>query len=327
MSQQEPDEDSSSDSICASTDTASGDPCQCTPTKPDGRCYYHSEHGTGSTSWKFTEEFRETFIEQLKAGLYIKDAAEECGVSVESVRGWLEKGRTEDSGVYAEFADAFDKHRPDKSISTTSKFTPSRRDAVLERLRGGDSIRQAADAAGIDGATLHAWIQKSLNNPDGRYGDFAAEVIDCYSHDLSLFGGEYPSYIDPDTIESVGSTRGYRGPNWYTQRRKTLERDGYTCRHCGMDSEDHIDRWGGELHVHHIRPRSSFESEDDPTMNYLSNLVTLCHWCHAIFEGTFFAPVHLDNHDRRREQTDLRGRQRERRTLQTRSGVGTQKRL
>lgn len=49
-------------------------------------------------------------------------------------------------------------------------------------------------------------------------------------------------------------------------REKVLERDGYTCGHCGFRSL----KW---QEIHH--------KDDDHANNDLSNLVTLCPWCHG----------------------------------------------
>lgn len=68
------------------------------------------------------------------------------------------------------------------------------------------------------------------------------------------------------------------GPNWPKMRRKALERGGWECRCCGMDIEAHRDRWGKELHVHHIVPAREFDDPEE--RNRLDNLVTLCSECH-----------------------------------------------
>jgi len=65
----------------------------------------------------------------------------------------------------------------------------------------------------------------------------------------------------------------YYGPNWTEQRLKALERDSYACQDCGI-SDDWMD-------VHHITPRSEFDTSEWKAMNDISNLVTLCHSCHA----------------------------------------------
>jgi 5-methylcytosine-specific restriction endonuclease McrA len=54
--------------------------------------------------------------------------------------------------------------------------------------------------------------------------------------------------------------------DWARVRRVVLERDGYQCRNCGNPDE---------LHVHHVVPLRSGGT------NRWSNLITLCHECHA----------------------------------------------
>lgn len=77
-----------------------------------------------------------------------------------------------------------------------------------------------------------------------------------------------------------GGYVGYYGPNWYTQREKARERDGYECRICGMGDEDHTEEYGKELPVHHIDPFRTFKPfesvEDYERANSLDNLITLC---------------------------------------------------
>lgn len=74
----------------------------------------------------------------------------------------------------------------------------------------------------------------------------------------------------------------YYGPEWKRQRRKTLERDDFTCRSCGMEGEEHRIEYSKQLHVHHIIRFLSFEHSEDA--NRLSNLVTLCKDCHKTAE-------------------------------------------
>lgn len=69
----------------------------------------------------------------------------------------------------------------------------------------------------------------------------------------------------------------YFGENWYEQRRKTRERDNYTCQHCSK-TEQEIAK---HLHVHHILPRG------DGGTNELDNLISLCHSCHLKAEWAY----------------------------------------
>ena len=66
------------------------------------------------------------------------------------------------------------------------------------------------------------------------------------------------------------------GPNWATQRKLALERDGHKCRTC---SNTHM------LQVHHIRPFKEYKYVRGVNDNYLQanvveNLTTLCASCH-----------------------------------------------
>jgi group II intron reverse transcriptase/maturase len=88
----------------------------------------------------------------------------------------------------------------------------------------------------------------------------------------------YPNpYIDADYMvtqaEQTGTTPlnpatwngGSRHAEWRERRRQILERDQYTCQHCGNKQN---------LEVHHIRSRHE-QGTDNP-----DNLVTLCDGCH-----------------------------------------------
>lgn len=58
-------------------------------------------------------------------------------------------------------------------------------------------------------------------------------------------------------------------------RKKALERDDYTCQHCGTKDD---------LHVHHIDGKG-VTTEKEFRNNSLSNLITLCRSCHRIEHG------------------------------------------
>lgn len=72
------------------------------------------------------------------------------------------------------------------------------------------------------------------------------------------------------------------GPNWQSQRRQALARDGHQCQICGVSE--------GMLHVHHVRPFRDFgyargQNEHFRLANELGNLVTLCPGCHRRAEA------------------------------------------
>ncbi|KKN63584.1 hypothetical protein LCGC14_0500320 [marine sediment metagenome] len=68
------------------------------------------------------------------------------------------------------------------------------------------------------------------------------------------------------------------GPNWHSQRRKAVRRDGHACQVCGYRS-------GGDtiLDIHHIRKVKDLGG-DWESANQLSNLIALCRTCHRLVE-------------------------------------------
>lgn len=88
---------------------------------------------------------------------------------------------------------------------------------------------------------------------------------------------------DPETVNGDYDDGGhYYGPEWYQIRPKIRKLDRHQCQRCGMDSEEHQDKYNTKLHVHHIRPFRLFD--DHKKANRRKNLVTLCYKCHRQLE-------------------------------------------
>ncbi len=75
----------------------------------------------------------------------------------------------------------------------------------------------------------------------------------------------------------------HHGPNWYSARRRALERDNRTCQKC--NATDH-------LHVHHVIPGRLFASTENA--NALDNLITLCEHCHRREEALAYWATYGD---------------------------------
>lgn len=86
---------------------------------------------------KFTEEKREGVIDRVRIGVSQADAARAVGVSEKTVKHWLTRGRKEDAGQYAEFADAVAEARAEAA----ERVEPMDRDelarVVAQAARGG----------------------------------------------------------------------------------------------------------------------------------------------------------------------------------------------
>lgn len=70
----------------------------------------------------------------------------------------------------------------------------------------------------------------------------------------------------------------YYGPNWEKIREKVIQRDDEKCQCCNMGRDECAERFGCDLHVHHIKRLKSFDNVENA--NRLSNLQTLCPSCH-----------------------------------------------
>lgn len=88
--------------------------------------------------------------------------------------------------------------------------------------------------------------------------------------------------------------RGY-GEGWNeTTKERVRERYGRRCQSCGMDGEEHFEKWGGRLAVHHVMPASKFSQEEGEECNDPENLIPLCRTCHNRWEGIELKPMLLE---------------------------------
>jgi len=81
-----------------------------------------------------------------------------------------------------------------------------------------------------------------------------------------------------DAFNWRGGHTKYYGPTWHGQRRKAIDRDDEKCVDCGMTRDEHHDKFGADLEVHHKTPIRTFSDTEEA--NQLSNLVTVCTNCH-----------------------------------------------
>jgi 5-methylcytosine-specific restriction endonuclease McrA len=75
-----------------------------------------------------------------------------------------------------------------------------------------------------------------------------------------------------------GGVGSYYGENWHRIRREVRKRDRHKCVFCGVKDEAAKIIHGAELHVHHVQRKEEFETFEKS--NSLSNLLTLCAFCH-----------------------------------------------
>jgi len=98
---------------CGET-TADGSACQNPGSKPDGKCWMHTDvdepDNIGRDS-KLTKEREEKIANAIEQGKSLTSAARMAGVSRNAVYEWLEKGETQEEGLYSVFHDRITRAR------------------------------------------------------------------------------------------------------------------------------------------------------------------------------------------------------------------------
>jgi len=109
----------------------------------------------------------------------------------------------------------------------------------------------------------------SLNTYQYRFGSWSEALEKAHIQ------GPEPS------VESSRQPRNkhYASADWQELRSRALERDNHQCQSCGMTEEEHQEKFGTGLNVHHI---TDVEEFDDPDVaDTLENVETLCAECHG----------------------------------------------
>lgn len=116
----------------------------------------------------------------------------------------------------------------------------------------------------------------------GEYADSARFCSqDCYGVWISenQSGSNSVHWKGDDAVDG----RPPYGPGFNERKRRIVrERDGYECAECGLSQEEHTERYGMALHVHHeVVARAS---SNPAVHNAPRNLRTLCAPCHMRIE-------------------------------------------
>jgi 5-methylcytosine-specific restriction endonuclease McrA len=101
---------------------------------------------------------------------------------------------------------------------------------------------------------------------------FCSRACANAAHSVKMSGENSPRWRGGDIA--------YYGPNWQAQRRAARKRDNYCCQCCGI-SEKKLMR---QLDVHHIVAFRVFGEANYLEANQLSNLISLCIYCHRAVE-------------------------------------------
>lgn len=191
----------------------------------------------------------EWLTEQVhKEGRLVASLAEECNVAASTVSYWI--GRHE--------------------IRSGSAFRTGTCETCGESFRYYPSVR---DGRYCSNACSH--------EPTKRQVEITCPACATQFTRRASLNTEYcsPGCWGDDLYE--GTHQYYRG-TWHQQRRRALRRDDYKCTTCGVSQDEHRERTGRGLDVHHIIPLRRFVEHDVPASDAhaLRNLRAVCRGCH-----------------------------------------------
>lgn len=89
-------------------------------------------------------------------------------------------------------------------------------------------------------------------------------------------GDKHPNWQGGTALMSMG----FRGYEWKNIRLEAIKRDKFKCVHCGMNRDDHYEKYNCDFNINHIKPFYQFGGNTE-LANKMSNLETLCKSCHT----------------------------------------------
>lgn len=116
---------------------------------------------------------------------------------------------------------------------------------------------------------------------------FEVDESTIYRH-LEKNGVDIRSLSEAWAVKESQQDRLYYGAEWSKRREKAIQSADECCEVCEMDRDEHKNKFGFDLHVHHIRKMRKFESTKEA--NKLKNLLSVCVRCHRKWENIPLAP-------------------------------------
>jgi hypothetical protein len=175
------------------------------------------------------------------------------------------RGDMKEDYICDECGGSFENYNSRKGDGVKNKFCS--RDCKNKSEREGDVVKcnWCGDNTYKSPSSLKKMGRYSIDN---HFCDKSCEKSWKREH---WTGEDHPSWS--------GGSPTHRGASWPEMRRKAIDRDKYKCKVCDMSREEHYNKYGQDLDVHHKIPAKKFKQVDDA--NYLINLVTTCRSCHG----------------------------------------------
>lgn len=126
-----------------------------------------------------------------------------------------------------------------------------------------------------------------FNRPEWRQNIKNQDQVFCsndcrVSYLADQTGEDALGYVDGRHIEMEHPQSRLYSAEFQDLREEILERDGYVCRRCSLSRDEHYERYGMDLHIHHLRPVADFNHPDQAHTR--DNLIALCLPCHRLIE-------------------------------------------
>jgi len=205
------------------------------------------EDGSGRL---YTDEswLRKQYIELKKSS---PEIAADCDTANSVIYRWLEKFDIDRRG-HGKAASLSHNGPPDEQYTSETWL----REQYLQERRSGTEIAAECD---VSKQIIYKWLSRFSIQRRSR--EEAQESSPRYK----------------------GGVRRDYGEGWSEKKRQSARsRDDNLCQGCGLSSDGCIERFGCDLHVHHVIPADHFS--DSQQRNALSNLVSLCPSCHQTWE-------------------------------------------
>jgi DNA-binding CsgD family transcriptional regulator/transposase-like protein/5-methylcytosine-specific restriction endonuclease McrA len=212
----------------------------------------------------------------------LEEIASLAGVSIQTVQYHLEKHGLENSDITDDIVRMFEDGLSPGEIADCKTLSENRVKTHLAKA-GVTSYYNYPNTVGDK-----SWLRQKHHDEEMSVPEIA-DVVGCKPrlvyrhiqyHNLQLNRVEYAQDF------SYGS-------GWNESKRKAVrKRDGNQCVRCSMSNQEHINKWGNKLHVHHIE--KARDIEDPEERNSKQNLVTLCQDCHILFEKLADSGLLLD---------------------------------
>ena len=103
-----------------------------------------------------------------------------------------------------------------------SKLTPERQERIIELIRAGNYMEIAAQAAGINVATMYRWLQRGEETNSGKYHEFREAIMRARAE----------AEARNVTLIQTAARADWRAAAWFLER-------------------SFPDRWGGKQVVEH----------------------------------------------------------------------------